>query len=92
MDFNIEQKKETRFLYVLPLDSKNALVEYTLFSANLLEKKEYEEGIQSYLKNQGFTEYEIEEKEQGNIPMSSFPFDQFNTPSLSKYWDRRRLD
>lgn len=82
MDFNIEQKKETRFLYVLPLDSKNALVEYTLFSANLLEKKEYEEGIISYLKNQRITEYEIEEKEQGNIPMSSFPFDQFNTPSL----------
>jgi lycopene beta-cyclase len=63
MDFNIEQKKETRFLYVLPLDSKNALVEYTLFSANLLEKKEYEEGIQSYLKNQGIIEYEIKEKE-----------------------------
>ena len=82
MDFNIEQKKETRFLYVLPLDSKNALVEYTLFSADLLEKKEYEEGIKSYLKNQRITEYEIEEKEQGNIPMSSFPFDQFNTPSL----------
>ena len=82
MDFNIEQKKETRFLYVLPLDSKNALVEYTLFSANLLEKKEYEEGIISYLKNQRITEYEIEEKEKGNIPMSSFPFDQFNTPSL----------
>ncbi|MBT7653681.1 MAG: lycopene cyclase [Flavobacteriaceae bacterium] len=82
MDFNIEQKKETRFLYVLPLDSKNALVEYTLFSADLLEKKEYEQGIKSYLKNKGITEYEIEEKEQGNIPMSSFPFDQFNTPSL----------
>ncbi|MGY8966178.1 MAG: lycopene cyclase family protein, partial [Flavobacteriales bacterium] len=82
MDFNIEQKKETRFLYVLPLDSKNALVEYTLFSANLLEKKAYEQGIQSYLKNQGIIEYEIKEKEQGNIPMSSFPFDQFNTSSL----------
>ena len=82
MDFNIEQKKETRFLYVLPLDSKNALVEYTLFSPDLLEKKEYEEGIESYLKNRGITEYEIKEKEQGNIPMSSFPFDQFNTPSV----------
>ena len=82
MDFNIEQKKETRFLYVLPLDSKNALLEYTLFSVDLLEKKEYEEGIKSYLKNQGITEYEIKEKEQGNIPMSCFPFDQFNTSSL----------
>tara|TARA_B110000046_G_scaffold176414_1_gene202077 strand:- start:276 stop:1430 length:1155 start_codon:yes stop_codon:yes gene_type:complete len=81
MDFNIEQKKETRFLYVLPLDSKNALVEYTLFSPDLLEKKEYEQGIKSYLKDMGIKEYEIKEKEQGNIPMSSFPFDQLNTSS-----------
>ena len=82
MDFNIEQKKETRFLYVLPLNTNRALVEYTLFSSNLLEKKAYEEGIKSYLETQKITDYEVEEKEQGNIPMSCFPLDQFNTPSL----------
>jgi lycopene beta-cyclase len=82
MDFDIPQKKETRFLYLLPLDTKTALVEYTLFSEHLLPLEEYEMGIQSYLKEKGITEYTLEEKEQGTIPMTCFPFEQFNTQSL----------
>jgi lycopene beta-cyclase len=82
MDFDIPQEKETRFLYVLPLDSHTALVEYTLFSEHLLKLEEYEKGIESYLKTKDITDYIIEEKEQGNIPMTCFPFEQFNTPSL----------
>ena len=82
MDFDIPQEKETRFLYVLPQDPYTALVEYTLFSEQLLEFKDYEKGIRSYLKTKGITDYVIEEKEQGNIPMTCFPFEQFNTSSL----------
>ena len=82
MDFDIPQKKETRFLYLLPLDTKTALVEYTLFSEHLLPLEEYEMGIQSYLKEKGIAEYTLEEKEQGTIPMTCFPFEQFNTQSL----------
>lgn len=82
MDFDIPQEQQTRFLYVLPFDEKHALVEYTLFSEELLEKEEYETGITDYLKTKGITNFKIEEKEQGNIPMSCFPFEQFNTPSL----------
>ncbi len=82
MDFDIPQEEETRFLYVLPLDPYTALVEYTLFSEQLLKFEAYEKGIESYLKTKGITDYIIEEKEQGNIPMTCFPFEQFNTPSL----------
>jgi len=82
MDFDIPQKKETRFLYLLPIDAKTALVEYTLFSKNLLTLQEYEEGIKSYLHRNGITKYIIEEKEQGTIPMTCFPFEQFNTANL----------
>ena len=82
MDFDIPQLKETRFLYLLPIDKNNALVEYTLFSENILPLEAYEAGIITYLNSKGITEFEIKEKEQGNIPMTCFPFEQFNTKSL----------
>ena len=82
MDFNIPQVQETRFIYVLPIDKHNALVEYTLFSENLLHFDDYETGIKAYLDSKGITEYEIKEKEQGNIPMTCFPFEKLNCRSL----------
>ena len=82
MDFDIPQFQETRFLYVLPIDESNALVEYTLFSENLLHFDDYETGIVDYLNSKGITEFEITEKEKGNIPMTCFPFEQFNTQNL----------
>ena len=82
MDFNIPQHQQTRFLYLLPQDDQHALIEYTLFSKELLAVEEYEDGIKKYLDKIGITDYLIEEKEQGNIPMSCFPFSQSNTTSL----------
>ena len=82
MDFNIPQVQETRFIYILPIDQYSALVEYTLFSKNLLHFDDYETGIKAYLDSKGITEFEIEEKEQGNIPMTCFPFEKLNCRSL----------
>jgi lycopene beta-cyclase len=79
MDFSVEQKGNTRFMYVFPTSTTEALVEYTLFSEKLLPKEEYENEIQIYLKNLGIDQYEILEKEQGSIPMTSFPFWKKNT-------------
>ena len=82
MDFNIPQENETRFIYLLPKNSHEALVEYTLFSKNLLKTEEYENGIESYLESKGIVDFTIEEKEKGSIPMTCFPFYKLNTPSL----------
>lgn len=79
MDFSVEQKGNTRFMYVLPISKTEALVEYTLFSEKVLPKEEYEKEIQNYIENLGTTQYEILEKEQGSIPMSCFPFWKRNT-------------
>ncbi|WP_316634861.1 lycopene cyclase family protein [uncultured Flavobacterium sp.] len=79
MDFSVEQKGNTRFMYVLPTSTTEALVEYTLFSENLLPKEEYENEIQLYLQKLGIQKFEIQEKEQGNIPMTSYPFWKKNT-------------
>lgn len=79
MDFSVEQKGNTRFMYVLPNSKTEALVEYTLFSEKLLSKEEYENEIKIYLEKLGINQYEIVEKEQGSIPMTSYPFWKKNT-------------
>ena len=82
MDFSVEQKGNTRFMYVLPTTSNEALLEYTLFSKELLSKSEYENEIQKYIQKLGITEYEILEKEQGTIPMTCYPFWKHNTKNI----------
>jgi len=79
MDFSVEQKGNTRFMYVLPDSETEALIEYTLFSKDLLQKEEYEVEIQNYMNKLGITDYEIVEKEQGNIPMTCYPFWKHNS-------------
>lgn len=82
MDFSVEQKGNTRFMYVLPTSETEALIEYTLFSKNLLFKEEYETEIKKYIQKLGITDYEIIEKEQGNIPMTSYPFWKHNSKNI----------
>lgn len=79
MDFSVEQKGNTRFMYVLPVSKTEALVEYTLFSEKLLSTAEYENEIQIYLEKLGIEQYDIVEKEQGSIPMTCYPFWKKNT-------------
>lgn len=79
MDFSVEQKGNTRFMYVLPTSETEALLEYTLFSKDLLAKEEYETEIKNYIQKLGITDYEIIDKEQGNIPMTCYPFWKHNS-------------
>ena len=82
MDFSIPQKGNTRFMYVLPLSETEALVEYTLFSEDLLPAAEYENAIKDYLTGLGVTAYEITGKERGSIPMTSYPFWENNSKNV----------
>jgi lycopene beta-cyclase len=82
MDFSVEQKGNTRFMYVLPTTKNEALIEYTLFSKDLLPKEEYETEIKNYIEKLGITNYELLEKEQGNIPMTSYEFWKQNTKNI----------
>ncbi|MFY9241749.1 MAG: lycopene cyclase family protein [Polaribacter sp.] len=82
MDFSIPQKGNTRFMYVLPYQKNEALFEYTLFSEKLLPYKDYEIAIEEYLTKKGITEYEILEKEQGSIPMTSYKFWEYNSKNI----------
>lgn len=83
MDFDILQQGNTRFMYVLPTSSTEALIEYTLFSPDLLSTAEYESAIRSYIiKKFNIGKYTIVEKESGNIPMTCYPFERQNTKNI----------
>jgi len=83
MDFSIEQKGNTRFMYVLPTSENEALLEYTLFSENLLPKQEYEEAIKNYLnKDLDCPDYEIIKTEMGSIPMTCYDFQEHHSTNL----------
>jgi len=73
-DFNVEQNDECRFVYVLPYSKTKALVEYTIFSDNLLEDSVYDNELKDYITHQlKIAHYRIEEVEKGVIPMSDEP-------------------
>ena len=78
MDFSINQKNDTRFIYILPFKSNEALIEFTLFSKSILKKPEYEKVLKKYLTSKGINSYEILEKEKGIIPMTCYPFEKQN--------------
>ena len=82
MDFTVDQKKNTRFMYVLPISANKALFEYTLFSKEVLTKEEYEYELQKYLELKSITDYTIIEKEKGIIPMTSYKFWQENSTNI----------
>ena len=82
MDFTVPQFHETRFMYVLPYTQTEALIEYTLFSKELLEKSEYEDAIRDYLQDKNITDYQLIEVEQGSIPMCSYPFWENNSKNV----------
>jgi lycopene beta-cyclase len=76
MDFRGAQHHEARFIYVLPFGPRQALVEYTLFSAQPLAKAEYEAHIADYLHHTlglAAADYHIEAEEAGAIPMTDHP-------------------
>ncbi len=79
MDFSVDQKDEIRFMYILPFSKNKALVEYTLFSGDIISNDEYEKEIKTYLKKKNILNYSIVEKEKGMIPMTCYPFFENNT-------------
>jgi lycopene beta-cyclase len=78
MDFRVAQNRGTAFVYVLPLSSTRALIEYTLFSENILSSGEYDKELKLYIeKFLELNNYTIAEEEFGIIPMTNENFPSF---------------
>jgi lycopene beta-cyclase len=83
MDFRVDQKHGATFIYVLPTNKNEALIEHTLFSKKILKKEEYEIELKKYITEYlNINEYEILQKESGVIPMSLASFER--NPKSSK--------
>ena len=75
MDFTVDQTEGTTFMYVMPTSPTTALVEYTLFTPNILEEEKYDEAITDYIqKTYGSIDYEVTHHEFGKIPMTNYSF------------------
>ena len=84
MNFGIEQKNgECRFVYILPFDRRTALVEYTLFTENLLTPEQYVNDLLGYINHVlKPPSYKIIEDEFGVIPMSDEYVEEFPSPRV----------
>lgn len=75
MDFRVDQQHGTSFVYVMPFSSTKALVEYTLFTGELLQPEQYDKGLKQYIKQYIFDgPYKVTEEEFGVIPMTNHRF------------------
>ena len=85
MDYRMQYKNSTSFVYVLPMSRKKALIEYTFFTPFITEESVYDEMIDKYIKEQlKIKQFKIVETEMGNIPMTNFPFEKYNTKQVTK--------
>lgn len=79
MDFRTDQRHGTTFVYVMPFSATRALVEYTLFTNDLLVLSDYDEGLKKHIQEYlNVTSYKVVEEEFGIIPMTNFKFPASN--------------
>lgn len=85
MDYSLKDGNSTSFTYVLPISPTKALVEFTYFSPNLVSDSTYNQYLEKYIsENLQIQEYSIVETEQGVIPMTNFPFENYHQENILK--------
>ena len=85
MDYRLKDGEQTTFTYVLPLSKTKALVEFTYFTANVVNEEIYDRYIKKYISEiLKISDYKIIETENGNIPMTNFPFENYSTKNITK--------
>jgi lycopene beta-cyclase len=77
MDFRTPQSGEMRFFYILPFAADRALVEYTVFSRNVLRRGDYEVALRAYLSDVlGVESYDVSAEEAGSVPITDDPLER----------------
>lgn len=85
MDYRLKDGNQTTFTYVLPFSKTEALVEFTYFNEHLVEENTYDDFIKKYIiEYLNIDNYKIIETEKGQIPMTNFPFENYNTDQITK--------
>lgn len=86
MDFRHRHGDSTSFIYVLPINDRRALIEFTLFTKDVFpESKDYDHYLKTYIPKYISQEnYSILDIEEGVIPMTTFPFHKDNKQHITK--------
>ena len=74
MDFRVPQDVATQFVYILPYDGSNGLIELTRFGRQVIDKDVAKNELSRFI-DKNFGEYEIEDEEFGIIPMAPIDMD-----------------
>lgn len=85
MDFRLRYNDTCSFMYILPQDERRALVEFTFFSPDLVDRSVYGRMIREYLLK-FFPEaiFMKTGEEFGVIPMSDYPFHTHGSEHIIK--------
>lgn len=85
MDYRLKDGEQTTFTYVLPFSKNEALIEFTYFTEHVVDESVYDHFIKTYIDSfLKIENYTIMETEKGQIPMTNFPFDNFNSKHVTK--------
>lgn len=85
MDYRLKDGEQTTFTYVLPFSKNEALVEFTYFTENTVDETTYDNFLKKYINEYlNIKTYSIVEKEMGQIPMTTYPFEKHNTKGITK--------
>ncbi|MCC6725209.1 MAG: lycopene cyclase [Saprospiraceae bacterium] len=80
MDYRIRWQDTSSFTYVLPINEREALVEFTLFNDRLIAQQDYDSMLRQYFdKVLNIKDFQILEEEYGVIPMTDYRFDKHST-------------
>ncbi|GAK91266.1 lycopene beta cyclase [Nonlabens ulvanivorans] len=85
MDYSLRDSDTTSFTYILPYNSRKALVEFTYFSTELVEDNIYDDYLKRYIdEHLKIKDYKIVEIEKGIIPMTTYNFDRHHSQHIYK--------
>lgn len=85
MDYRLKDGNQTTFTYVLPFSKNEALIEFTYFTENIVNESIYDNYIKKYISDfLKIKSYEVIETEMGQIPMTNYPFEKFNSNNVTK--------
>ncbi len=85
MDYSLQWKNSTSFMYILPQTRNEALLEYTFFAPFNISDKKFTDQIKKYIdKNLPNIEYTIKASEKGSIPMTNYRFEKHNSKRITK--------
>ncbi len=79
MDFTAKFIDTCSFMYILPYSTNEGLIEMTFFTPKIDFDGEYDQLLKKYISDTlKIDNFEVIEVEEGNIPMTDFPFQHYN--------------